>query len=163
MAASSHKLPNEYFERMGPKLKKQNMEQTTIKSTSDAGISTAYCHYQVPSTSNNIYEWTLKINNGGKGVMVVGISASNKDIDSPFYKNTNIPNYGYNLFSGFKVSCASFAKYGKKAKTSDYITTILDLNKATISYHINGNTQAIAHNVQQNEAIKYRFCVSIQD
>eukprot|EP01083_Nonionella_stella_P084275 233251_1 len=165
--ATDHRGAKEHFSQCGPKLKKENKEQTTIKSTSGRGVNTAYGFEQIPSTGNSIYKWHLKIDNRGNGVLVIGISSCQEtqdvDLETAFYKNTDSPNYGYNLFSGYKVSCGEFAAYGETAKTGDVVTTIVDCGKGTISHQVNGIAQGIAHHIQQNAVLKYRYCVSMQD
>ena len=153
---------SDYFDQCGSKIKKQNPEQTTIKSTNNAGINTAYGHLAILSTSTGIYKWSLKIARGGRGVLVVGIS-STLDLENAFYKNTTGPNYGYNLYSGYKVKMGKFTSYGIRAVQDDIITTILNLNNGTISYKLNGNDQKVAHKVERKDSIKYRFCISMQD
>ena len=115
----------------------------------------------IPSSSQNVYQWNLRINKFlGNVVLSLGISS------------TITPNTGYQFHidgyyqihdGGHKYTAKGpWTTYCNKLKVNDKVTIHLDLTKSEIRFSINDNDQGIAYqNILKGEDIKYRLTVCI--
>merc|ERR1712079_837434 len=100
-------------------------------------------------------------------IRVIGITSIWDDMEKPFYKSTdpNNYNYGYNGYSGCKVTRNEFEKYGetwgKGVIGKDIIGIKLDLRKEGIlTFYKNDQSQGVAFKVTVGEHIQYKLAIS---
>eukprot|EP01084_Bolivina_argentea_P240738 404314_1 len=112
-----------------------------------------------------IYKWSVKINHGGSGVFVMGLSSNFHDVNAVNRAFYSAPfNYGFNIYNGRKVTNDKFANYGSKCGTNDIVTMEVDFNDGIIIFYINGKSQGTAfENIKRNKLIHYKFAVTLQD
>ena len=136
--------------------------------TGTSPIGTAVEHDTVPSLNRKVVRWKLRVNHGGEGVFVIGITSQSGQwahtLNSGFYGgNSKGHNYGYNGYSGNKVTHGNFKKYGAKYRAKDIIGVVLDLQAGTLSFSKNGISQGVAFNVERGPDIDYKLAVALQD
>merc|ERR1712228_389208 len=94
---------------------------------------------------------------------VIGISSNHKGTDRAFHRNLKDFNYGYDVFSGQKVSKNKFADYGCKCSRMDKIEIILDLNRKQLSFIVNDMMQGVAYNdIEQSKNVKYKLSICLK-
>ena len=82
---------------------------------------TVICDDTFSSLNKATVRRKLRVKNGGEGVFVIGVTSQWTDLESGFYANTESWNYGYNGYSGNRVSQGKFTAYGAKYRTGDTI------------------------------------------
>ena len=138
-------------------------DKKTVTKDIRGGINVCYGNITIKSNSNFIYTWSIQINHGGDGIFVIGISADWKKTDLAFYKQRHFDNYGYNGYSGWKVSKGSFKPFHRRYGTNDVIHMILNMKEGTLSFKRNNEKQKLAYKVAKSNNIEYKLGIGLLD
>eukprot|EP01084_Bolivina_argentea_P018394 34250_1 len=168
----------EQFEIAGNGVIISNENKTITYSKGECkGCCTSYGKHIIPSTSNYIYEWHLKINEtiSNHCYIKIGITSDTKTRDGSFtYEVIKVDSdhiaFGYwscngNIFDS-RLNCPSrgLSYNGCKFDQGDIIKITLNLKTKQISYSVNDKDQGIAsENIPCNHNIKYRLAVLLAD
>jgi len=153
----------EYFRISGDNIAIINDCRTIKKFRS--GIHTAYGKYIVHSVSDDIYQWTLRIDRGGNGgELVIGIASKIMTcLNESFYQYDEFENYSLNVCNGYIVTQNMFEQYSMKSQSNDIVRMELNMRLCTLSYYINGQFQGIAYDeIEKNESVCYQLAVSLE-
>eukprot|EP01084_Bolivina_argentea_P218600 370912_1 len=167
----------EYFEKCADNMKitGQNNE-TLIKERKQSYYNTAYGFNWIPSNSNSIIKWTLKVINSGAensntGVMI-GLVAN--EVDMKYYRSiwrnpTADPTYfwcwSYIYHNGKPLQ----VKYGGHDDCSAYFghtgsEVIMELNlfRKELIFYVDGKSYGVAaQNIKKDESIKYKLAICL--
>lgn len=153
----------EYFRISGDNIAIINDCRTIKKFRS--GIHTAYGKYIVHSVSDDIYQWTLRIDRGGNaGELVIGIASKIMTfLNEPFYQYDEFENYSLNVCNGYIVTQNMFEQYSMKSQSNDVLLMELNMKLCTLSYYINGQFQGLAFDdIEKDEEVSYQLAVSLE-
>ena len=125
---------------------------------------------EIPSMSNIIYTWTLKIHHLelNSGHIMIGISS----VQSPstyFEIESNGIHYVYHgegkiYYVGYSPKWVNddWCSYGDGCVENDIFSVELDLKSKQIKFFINGEDQGVAYtNIDKDDNVKYRLMVSM--
>ena len=119
----------------------------------------------IPSNSNIICEWKLKINiECNIDDCIIGITSNNNDCNKLFCNNNLSENYCLRLNDGKKRGNGSSwtPHYNKCCYKNDIIGMKLNLRNKTLSYSHNGENIGIAFtNVKCSDNVQYRLAVGM--
>lgn len=178
LCLSYYKVRDETFELCGDHMR----ISTTLKENDTVHIDFGkpndgtgrYCdavgHNTIDSQRKLLTRWSLQAIIPASSIRVVGITSQWDNLNKQFYKPLKPPkdskfqhhNYGYNGYSGYKVSNDKFVKYGEGWVTGDIVDIELDLRneeKGTLTFYKNNISQGVAYTVATGEDIQYKLAI----
>ena len=130
------------------------------KYTSDNEWNCNYGKFIIPSLSDGVCQWDLRINKLDIGTSVfLGVSSNINRTHSKDDNNYLLHDAGYKN----EINSREWVRYCPRLTTNDSISVKLDLIKAEVAYSVNGKDQGVAfNNINKGNDIDYRLCVCIQ-
>ena len=161
----------EIFNIIGQNVKLSNNKKciTTINAPSiNGGWNTNYGIIKIPSMSDIIYEWKIKINKSkfaSGNVICVGLSSSQSPNSG--FNNDNGVHYvfgnGGQIYDMIPKNNNYWRDYAKNNfNENDIISIRLHLEQREIGFAINGVDQGVAYrNIKKSKDIHYRLMVAM--
>ena len=118
---------------------------------------------KIPSETDSLYLWSLRINKCEEPGVLLGIGSSDQTVNTAFSDN------GYFFCGGLKYTrkCVSgWSNYCKCQgfKEGDNVSIHLDLRKSEIKLIINGKDQGVAfENIAKSKEITYHMFVTLRN
>ena len=139
---------------------KLNEETQSVIHIKDYGQTSAYLTNIVDSGR---HEWKFKIVQR-RDVMLIGIWRVGENVSPPlntYFTNGHDKGYAYSLSAGKRTTIRgghSDSKYGVKGTDGDIVDMVLDFDKSSLSFRVNGINYGKSHDVKQG---KYRAAVHL--
>ena len=151
---------DEVFDIIGANVRVSSNKKCITKLECCNWKNNTYGILEIPSMSDFIYNWDLKINNN-EGIMI-GISS----VQCPshdFEKKKNGHHYVYwhngDIYNPYEMT---WDNYGDRYRSGDIVSMNVDLREKQIIFSINGKDQGVAYDyVHQDEDVKYRLMVAM--
>ena len=139
---------------------------------------TVYGHYMINSqydgydiniydnSDNNIYEWTLKIDQMSSWITIGIDSSLQKHINDDFSDQDGYTYYAYGSSGYIYQNKYDFrsVEYGIEYKTNDEIKMVLNKKNRSIKYYVNDKDQGIAFNlIHIKYPYRYHFAVCLAE
>ena len=118
---------------------------------------------EIPSLSQAICRWDIKINLIIDQGFRVGITSNHTLIEQCFVDDKTSSNYGYMASGGLKVSKGQKSKYAKQAyRTGEIVGIKLNLKERFVEFFINNKSFGKAFtDIDVGENINYRLAISM--
>ena len=146
-------IPGQYTMIMG--------DGNTIKKISNNIDNTTFGNLVIPSTSQIMCRWTIKVGEFTDYGFAFGIS-SDYSTNHKFCDNINSSNYAFCALSYTMSKGETVSNYGTEWHINDEIGIQLNLKERNIEFLVNGQNQGIAyHNIEIGEDIAYRLATYV--
>ena len=158
-------MENEYFDKPGQNIEISADKLTATRIKGNSYLSTTYCKQCIPSLSNMIIKWRLKVNKMSKEIGI-GVTSNDNLYDKDFM---TVVNDGTNTTygcqnDGYRVGNGEYDGTNKDIafEEGDEITFILNLKKNETMFQRNNDEQLLVWSkVKVSEDIKYKFIICL--